>query len=166
MEAKMKNKNLSYGILIGILTAIVIVTSSCTTKPSIEEAKELLSQQLLTQTGVVGVGIGECEAEPCIKVLLEKELENLPNLKDKIPSQSRGFKVVTEVTGTICTEEVKVCPDGSEVGRVPPNCEFAPCLSSNNIEVCTDEAKLCPDGTEVSRNPRLNCEFDPCPITK
>lgn len=68
---------------------------------TIEEAKELLSQFLLTQTGVVGVGIGECDGEPCIKVMLEKELENLPNLKDKIPSESHGFKVMTEVTGRI-----------------------------------------------------------------
>jgi len=28
-----------------------------------------------------------------------------------------------------CTEEAKLCPDGSAVGRVPPNCEFAPCPS-------------------------------------
>ena len=26
-----------------------------------------------------------------------------------------------------CTMEAKLCPDGSYVGRVPPNCEFAPC---------------------------------------
>jgi hypothetical protein len=26
-----------------------------------------------------------------------------------------------------CTMDAKVCPDGSYVGRVPPNCEFAPC---------------------------------------
>lgn len=26
-----------------------------------------------------------------------------------------------------CTLEAKLCPDGSSVGRVPPNCEFAPC---------------------------------------
>ena len=28
---------------------------------------------------------------------------------------------------TACTLEAKVCPDGSSVGRVPPNCDFAPC---------------------------------------
>jgi putative hemolysin len=28
-----------------------------------------------------------------------------------------------------CTEEAKICPDGSAVGRVGPNCEFAPCPS-------------------------------------
>lgn len=28
-----------------------------------------------------------------------------------------------------CTMEAKECPDGSYVGRIPPNCEFAPCPS-------------------------------------
>ena len=26
-----------------------------------------------------------------------------------------------------CTEEAKICPDGSVVGRVGPKCEFSPC---------------------------------------
>jgi len=26
-----------------------------------------------------------------------------------------------------CTLDAKICPDGSSVGRVSPNCEFAPC---------------------------------------
>ncbi|HBB04739.1 TPA: hypothetical protein DCZ39_07795 [Patescibacteria group bacterium] len=26
-----------------------------------------------------------------------------------------------------CTEEAKICPDGSAVGRAGPNCEFSPC---------------------------------------
>jgi preprotein translocase subunit YajC len=26
-----------------------------------------------------------------------------------------------------CTQEVKICPDGSAVGRTGPNCEFPPC---------------------------------------
>jgi hypothetical protein len=29
--------------------------------------------------------------------------------------------------GVACTMEAKICPDGSSVGRVGPNCEFAPC---------------------------------------
>ncbi len=29
--------------------------------------------------------------------------------------------------GKACTEEAKVCEDGSSVGRTGPNCEFAPC---------------------------------------
>jgi len=30
-------------------------------------------------------------------------------------------------TVTQCTADVKRCPDGSYVNRVPPQCEFAPC---------------------------------------
>ena len=30
-----------------------------------------------------------------------------------------------------CTQEAKICPDGSYVGRVGPNCEFAQCLVSS-----------------------------------
>jgi hypothetical protein len=26
-----------------------------------------------------------------------------------------------------CTLDAKICPDGSAVGRIPPDCEFAPC---------------------------------------
>lgn len=33
-----------------------------------------------------------------------------------------------------CTEEAKICPDGSSVGRTGPNCEFAACPSSSPRE--------------------------------
>lgn len=29
--------------------------------------------------------------------------------------------------GVFCTMDAKQCPDGSYVGRIGPNCEFAPC---------------------------------------
>src|SRR3990167_1350393 len=29
--------------------------------------------------------------------------------------------------GVVCTEDAKICPDGSGVGREGPNCEFAAC---------------------------------------
>lgn len=34
---------------------------------------------------------------------------------------------VDEEAPVACTEEAKICPDGSAVGRTGPNCEFAPC---------------------------------------
>lgn len=38
------------------------------------------------------------------------------------------FKVENGGTNPIaCTEEAKICPDGSAVGRTGPNCEFAEC---------------------------------------
>lgn len=32
-----------------------------------------------------------------------------------------------EESGTVCTADAKLCPDGSYVGRQGPRCEFAPC---------------------------------------
>ncbi|MCX6766090.1 MAG: hypothetical protein NT136_03990 [Candidatus Moranbacteria bacterium] len=31
-----------------------------------------------------------------------------------------------------CTQEAKICSDGTSVGRTGPNCEFAPCPSETN----------------------------------
>ncbi|MBU1198152.1 hypothetical protein KJ765_06635 [Candidatus Micrarchaeota archaeon] len=38
---------------------------------------------------------------------------------------------VQQPPSTGCTQEAKVCADGSNVGRVPPSCEFAPCPTAN-----------------------------------
>jgi len=42
-----------------------------------------------------------------------------------------GFLVCPKFFGAhksiACTEEAKICPDGSAVGRIGPNCEFAKC---------------------------------------
>ncbi|MFZ1987529.1 MAG: hypothetical protein WAV21_00645 [Minisyncoccia bacterium] len=42
-----------------------------------------------------------------------------------------------------CTEEAKMCPDGSAVGRTGPNCEFAECPKSEipAWELFTDETQ-------------------------
>lgn len=34
---------------------------------------------------------------------------------------------IPQNSGRACTMEAKLCPDGSSVGRIGPNCEFAPC---------------------------------------
>jgi hypothetical protein len=38
---------------------------------------------------------------------------------------------VFEPSGQACTDEAKICPDGSTVGRTGPNCEFARCPGTN-----------------------------------
>ncbi len=85
--------------------------------------------------------------------------------------------------GVACTEEARLCPDGSAVGRSGPYCEFAPCSGAlpdrrgiidaplevptpikkgTESRVCTQEVKICPDGSAVGKvGP--NCEFAPCP---
>lgn len=69
-----------------------------------------------------------------------------------------------------CTEEAKVCADGSSVGRVAPSCEFAPCpgevsappTDGGDPVMCTQEVKECADGSFVGREGPA-CEFKPCP---
>ncbi|MCX6776958.1 MAG: serpin family protein [Candidatus Micrarchaeota archaeon] len=48
-----------------------------------------------------------------------------------------------------CTEEAKLCPDGTAVGRVGPNCEFAPCPNVTNcqnysVDKCPSQCVVCP----------------------
>lgn len=40
-----------------------------------------------------------------------------------------------QVGDIFCTAEAKLCPDGSSVGRVPPNCEFAACPKGENNDL-------------------------------
>src|SRR4030042_4779631 len=44
-----------------------------------------------------------------------------------------------ETENVVCTQEVKLCPDGSYVNRAGPDCEFTECLITNNetVEGCT-----------------------------
>ena len=62
-----------------------------------------------------------------------------------------------------CTEDARVCPDGSAVVRDPNNdCEFPECPEAN-AAVCTTDVQICDDGTAVSRNPDNECQFNECP---
>jgi len=40
-----------------------------------------------------------------------------------------------EAEPVFCTMDAKLCPDGSYVGRVPPDCEFAPCPEPETQEI-------------------------------
>lgn len=36
-------------------------------------------------------------------------------------------KAITPIDPRACTQEAKICPDGTSVGRTGPTCEFSPC---------------------------------------
>jgi hypothetical protein len=40
---------------------------------------------------------------------------------------SKSSKMIPKSNPAQCSQEAKICPDGSVVDRVPPNCDFAPC---------------------------------------
>ncbi len=62
--------------------------------------------------------------------------------------EKRPFDIPSR--GKACTMEAKICPDGSVVGRVPPDCEFAPCPSSGSsippIVTSVPEGESVPSG--------------------
>lgn len=53
------------------------------------------------------------------------------------------FVGCTQTRQSACTEEALVCPDGSAVGRVPPNCSFAPCPNCKCPEGYIQEGETC-----------------------
>jgi len=61
----------------------------------------------------------------------------------------------TSLTQKACTQEAKLCPDGSAVGRSGPNCEFTPCPTPSNPTASsssqtTDNSKSCSTDNDCS----------------
>jgi hypothetical protein len=63
---------------------------------SIEEAQRQLTDSVMSIPGVVGIGIGECEGTPCIKVFIARKTAELV---DRIPTIYKGYTVRVEETG-------------------------------------------------------------------
>ena len=40
-----------------------------------------------------------------------------------------------------CTEDARLCPDGTSVVRIPPDCEFEACPANGNQTYCTAEQR-------------------------
>jgi len=51
-----------------------------------------------------------------------------------------------------CQEDAKVCPDGSTVSRVPPDCEFSACS--------INASKMTSKSIQISEVPNYDCEKD------
>jgi hypothetical protein len=68
-------------------------------------------------------------------------------------------------TAQACTQEAKVCPDGTSVGRSGPNCAFAACALPNAEDAETDIAFVIPAGfvanaDAIGADPTLRAVFD------
>lgn len=59
------------------------------------------------------------------------------------PSPNEYGNGPEEPEQVFCTQDAKLCPDGSYVGRVPPSCGFAACPSE---APCEDETCQIPEG--------------------
>ena len=52
---------------------------------------------------------------------------NAPAVETSEPKPQSSPDTIATDSGIICTQEAKLCPDGSYVGRTGPKCEFALC---------------------------------------
>ena len=68
------------------------------TSRSIETVLAAHRDSLMALPGVVGTAIGLCDGERCIKVLVR---DASPETRARIPMSLEGYRVVTEVAGTI-----------------------------------------------------------------
>lgn len=65
-------------------------------EPTIEQANRTLTDSVIDLPGVSGVGIGECEGEPCLVVMVATRTDELLKL---IPPTVDGFPVIVQETG-------------------------------------------------------------------
>lgn len=81
--------------------------------------------------GIEG-GFSACaQAAPAVEsdelIAFVRQLRSIhPNPGTTAYSVKRTANCVAD-SHVACTQEAKICPDGSYVGREPPTCEFAPC---------------------------------------
>jgi hypothetical protein len=66
-----------------------------------------------------------------ILVLVLGTLAFLYRYEIEKPKVAGGNQSQANPNGVACTEEAKICPDGSAVGRTGPNCSFAACPPPN-----------------------------------
>ncbi|CAB9523274.1 chitinase [Seminavis robusta] len=102
-----------------------------------------------------------CSFFPCPETLTEcttevKICSDNTTLVSRVPELDCEFDVCPDEL--VCTLDVQECPDGSFVGRVPPNCDFGDCV------VCPLDVLICSDNSTVVRDPSNDCQFEPCPM--
>jgi len=78
-----------------------------------------------------------------------------------------------QLPANVCTQDAKICPDGSAVGRIPPRCDFAACPVSTVAPSSSDTTNSFRDISDIDlninnwktyRNTQYNFEFKYPPI--
>jgi len=60
-------------------------------------------------------------------------------------------------TKQFCTQEAKLCPDGSAVGRTGPNCEFSLCPGENQLQIITNFEECAAAGNPIMESYPRQC---------
>lgn len=109
---------------------------------------------------------GDIHSSKAILILRKDNPSGLPENDDALEVPVAVSKDVNP--GTVCTQEVKLCPDGSYVGRGGSNCEFASCPETKSIKLYYYNSNLDKDKSgniSCSKNGLVTVERN-IPITK
>lgn len=114
--------------LIGILIVIAVI--------ALASGGGLYWKEAQNQKNAIQVGL---EAEKKARELVESLNKKQKDLGNE---------------GIACTQEAKLCPDGSAVGRTGPNCEFASCpVDKTSGKSCNTDADCGSDESCLSLAP-------------
>ena len=69
---------------------------------SIEEAHKALTDSLMSEAGIAGTGISECDGTPCLKVYV---VTGTKEILDRIPKTFGGYEVRVQESGEIEARE-------------------------------------------------------------
>lgn len=88
-----------------------------------------------------------------------------------IYQKSQAPKIIPPEDQVVCIQDVKLCPDGTSVGRSGPKCEFSPCPSPkestssgdvSNWKTYQNTTFICPKSEYVDCMPKVD-ETTPSP---
>jgi len=85
---------------------------------------------------------------------VQQESEDIPQIVEEpetieeIPEELEEEEIVEEPV--VCTQDAKICPDGTAVGRIPPDCEFKDCPVVEEVQEVVEET---PEVIEPSPEP-------------
>jgi hypothetical protein len=88
------------------ILALVLAFAACASdrppdRSPADEVKQRHEAELMSIPGVVGVGLGQCDGQACIKVLVERET---PEVAETVPTNLEGVRVVLEEIGQVSAQ--------------------------------------------------------------
>ena len=78
--------------------SLMVVEENPNNKPDIFVVKEKYENKIMTIPGITGMGIGDCNGEACIVVMV---YEKSAQIDQEVPGTLEGYPVKVEVTGSI-----------------------------------------------------------------
>lgn len=143
--------------------------SACTLMYCETPAEPKCNEYASGTTNTGSVGLANPASVNCIDNGGTLEIVTGPNggqigmctLKDGTVCEERAYmrgECPATTPGKACTEEAKMCDDGTAVGRTWPNCEFAPCPSE--WTACTMQYD------PVCASVAVQCITAPCPAVE